>query len=415
MPIFKVLIDSRRKINSGVGRVSQWIANNVETMDCGDTEIVFLVNPGSLTEDYSIPSTNILKTSIRPFSKEEFYGMPDFLAKYDFDLYVNPQMSWSYLHTTPAINMIHDLWAIKNPEWLPSESDLKSRFGIRDISYFEKMASLLDEKTVDKYLTPYGISQWENAKKSGNVVWIGCWAQYAAVTSLSQRYVVVSAFVESEVKKHFKNIENIVLINNIPNNFNCVTKTGSHHFLTLSKIEKRKNLDYLLDSYIEYVKSKPERTLPLVIAGDPGYKSIADAFLNRISSLQDQGYKVTFKASVSDKELRDLLQNSAALIFPSHFEGFGLPPLEAMLAEVPVIATPTGMMAAKFGKFITLIDGKDTYKLAKHMRMAATDQYPKQMIDRAKDAVIQFIDESKGTPKWGETIRACLHSSMKPK
>jgi len=412
MKTCKILIDSRRKINSGVGRVSQWISNNINKINCNELEIFFLVNPESITKDYIIPSENIIETSISPFSSGEFKKLPDFLSKSNFSLYVNPQMSWSYLHATPTINIIHDLWAIKNPEWLPSKSDLKARFGIRDLSYFVKMANFLEENNPDKYLTPYGILKWKEAKKSGNDIWVGCWAQYAAVTALSQKFVLVSTFVESELKKYFKNTENAVLINNIPKNFNCVRKRSGSHFLTLSKIEKRKNLDYLLDSYIEYIKSNTDRKFPLVIAGDPGYKNVAATFLNRLSALQAQGYKIIFKPSVSDNELKKLLENAVALVFPSHFEGFGLPPLEAMLAEVPVIATPTGMMNTEIGKFAILIDGKDKYALAKHMEIVARGQFPREKVVSAKESVRRFADEAEAAKRWGLLVKECIYSSF---
>lgn len=408
----KILIDSRRKINSGVGRVSQWITNYINKLICDNVKIFFLVNSESSTIDYNIPAENIIETSIRPFSSDEFKKLPDFLSKFNFSLYVNPQMSWSYLHATPTINIIHDLWAIKNPEWLPSESDLKNRFGIRDLSFFLEMANFLEKNNPEKYLTPYGILKWKEARKSGNIIWAGCWAQYATVTAMSKKFVVVSSFVENEVRKYFKNTQNAVLINNTPKNFNCIRKNSGSHFLTLSKIERRKNLDYLLDSYIEYIRSDTDSKLPLVIAGDPGYKDVANNFLNRVSTLRAKGYKIIFKPSVPDNELKKLLENAAALVFTSHFEGFGLPPLEAMLAEVPVIATPTGMMNTEIGRFAALIDGKDKYALAKHMETVAKGQFPREKVVHAKESVGRFAVKAEASKKWGLLIRECLCSSI---
>lgn len=409
MPFYKVLVDSRRKINSGVGRVSQWIADHVIEFCNNSAHVIHLVNADSLTADYNILSQNILETDIKPFSENEFYELPNLIARYNFDLYINPQMSWSYLHTTPTINMVHDLWAIKNPEWLPSEGDLKSRFRVNDISYFKQMSSFLNEETARQYLTPYGFSQWEIANKSNNIIWLGSWAQYAAITSRSKRYVAVSPYIKHELEKYFVDTNNIIVINNVPKEFDVDKNASKSHFLTLSKLEERKNLDYLLDSY-ELYATIDANAIPLVIAGDQGYGSVASRLINRIANMQNKGMRISFKPSVADKELTELLQQAAALVFTSHFEGFGLPPLEAMLAEVPVIATPTGMMATDLGKYVILINGKDVNELANHMRIVATEGVPTNVLTTAKNAVKTLIKESMAVDKWKGIVIECLVS-----
>lgn len=409
MKNYKILVDSRRKINSGVGRVSQWIANNISEMDIENAEIFFLVNPDSFSKDYLIPTNYIVETNIKPFSIKEYLELPDYLSNYDFDLYINPQLSWNYTLRIPTINMIHDLWPIKNPEWLPSAKDLMVRFEINDILYFEKTSQFLNDKNIEKYLTSYGIKQWEKAIHTNNIILLGCWAQAAAVTALSRKIVVVSEFIKSEVEKYFNHTNNIVTIYNIPSKIHLAEHKSYQHFLTISKLEKRKNLDFLLDSYTEYVNSYNGNVLPLIIVGDRGYKSVSEPFINRINHLKNVGHKITFVSSISDQELKELFMNSAALIFPSRFEGFGLPPLEAMLSSVPVIATPTGMMATKLGEYAILIDGENTNDLVFHLKNISNGNYPsKLIINQAKEAVIQFINESETIQRWEKTIKSCL-------
>jgi glycosyltransferase involved in cell wall biosynthesis len=100
-------------------------------------------------------------------------------------------------------------------------------------------------------------------------------------------------------------------------------------------IEPRKNLSTLLRAFEQIVQTTDFRP-QLVVAGKVGWK--ADEVLSQLrqSPVED---RVRLLGFVTDEDLRALYSSCHAFIYPSIYEGFGLPPLEAMACGAPVIAT----------------------------------------------------------------------------
>jgi glycosyltransferase involved in cell wall biosynthesis len=401
---FKLLIDSRRRINSGIGRVSQWLSANL-ILDRQEFEVVNLTTKENMRSDYEFHENHIVVTDIKPFSHEEFLLLPKLVASIKPDIYINPQSTWSPLHTTPSINIVHDLWAIKNPEWLPTETDIKARFDVDGIGFFECLSRWFTEELAQAMLTEYGYQEWIKARKSDNKIWLACWAQYAATVSMSRKCVAVSPCVQFEIIKYFPLGIKSQIIYNLPKSFERIRdfQQNATHFLTLSKLENRKNLDFLLDAYEQYC-CEATQPIPLIIAGDPGYFSVARRLLDRIALMNASGNIVHFKQSVSDNELCDLFQHSCALVFPTLYEGFGLPALEAMLARVPVIATKTGMMTTHLGQHASLISGKNVNELAERMVDAQNGRLNVRTTE-AEAAVRCFISDCNSRNEWIHLIK----------
>ena len=135
---------------------------------------------------------------------------------------------------------------------------------------------------------------------------------------------------------------------------------GAHPYvLFLGTIEPRKNLPVLVRAFDAAAADEPE--LVLVVAGSAGWgvdefdESLAHAHhRNRVHRL---GY-------VSDAQRRDLLAGAAALAYPSRYEGFGFPPLEAMAAGVPVVAARSGAIPEVVGDAALLVDPDDVDEIA---------------------------------------------------
>lgn len=100
--------------------------------------------------------------------------------------------------------------------------------------------------------------------------------------------------------------------------------------LSVGTLEPRKGLDDLISVWQSLPPSRPR----LILCGDPGWKT-------RYRSIE--GVEVT--GFVSRERLRDLYRSAKIFIYPSRYEGFGIPPLEAMACGAPVIATRTGAIA----------------------------------------------------------------------
>ena len=76
---------------------------------------------------------------------------------------------------------------------------------------------------------------------------------------------------------------------------------------------------------------------------------------------------------MSADERADLLAGASVLAFPSHYEGFGFPPLEAMAAGIPVVATRAGAVPEVVGDAARLVDPDDADALADALHGVLTD------------------------------------------
>lgn len=118
------------------------------------------------------------------------------------------------------------------------------------------------------------------------------------------------------------------------NNKSNILKTyklqNKKYFLYIGRIEEKKNLKILIEVFNELIKS--EKNINLVLAGKIGLNGE-----KILSNIKQKNIIHTGYISESDKE--ELLKNAFAFVFPSLFEGFGLPILEAMQANLPIIAS----------------------------------------------------------------------------
>lgn len=114
--------------------------------------------------------------------------------------------------------------------------------------------------------------------------------------------------------------------------------------LFVGSMEPRKNLSRLIRA-LEILKDKG-MTVPLVLTGPKGWKNQTFKDLLDKSSIATQ---ISHKGFVSDSELRDLYKHSSAVVFPSLYEGFGLPALEAIRFGTPVLTSKGTVMESILG------------------------------------------------------------------
>jgi alpha-1,3-rhamnosyl/mannosyltransferase len=107
------------------------------------------------------------------------------------------------------------------------------------------------------------------------------------------------------------------------------------YILVVGTLEPRKNLPLILDSY-QQLASEVRKRYPLVIAGMRGWN--LEQFNSRLQQMVRDG-QVRLLGYVADDELPMVYAGACVFLFPSKYEGFGLPPLEAMASGVPVIAS----------------------------------------------------------------------------
>jgi glycosyltransferase involved in cell wall biosynthesis len=128
-------------------------------------------------------------------------------------------------------------------------------------------------------------------------------------------------------------------------------------------IEPRKNLSQLVRAF-EKVSKEMNSDLQLVLAGRKGW--VVDDLYKSLRKSQ-AGKNVVFTGYLNDNELCALYSSCRLFVYPSFYEGFGLPPLEAMACGAPVIASRIPSIAEVVGPAARLVSPHSSKELADAM------------------------------------------------
>jgi alpha-1,3-rhamnosyl/mannosyltransferase len=142
------------------------------------------------------------------------------------------------------------------------------------------------------------------------------------------------------------------------------------YVLALATLEPRKNLGRLLDAY-EQLDASLRSRYPLVLAGAKGWRS--EKLVERIDRLGQRGEALRL-GFVPEDALPHLIAGARVLAFPSIYEGFGLPPLEAMASGVPVVASSASSIPEVTGDVALLVEAEDVDGLKNALEQALTDE-----------------------------------------
>lgn len=163
-----------------------------------------------------------------------------------------------------------------------------------------------------------------------------------------------------------------------------------HFILYFGGFDRRKKVDTLLNAYrllIQRDVSMPD----LVLAGGFLPERASRAVLDPRALLADDSLKtrVHLIGAVTKEEKAILYSSAELFVFPSAYEGFGLPPLEAMACGLPVIATNASSLPEVCGDAALMVPPGDAYSLAGAMRVLARDRnmqidFSKRSLARAR-------------------------------
>lgn len=125
------------------------------------------------------------------------------------------------------------------------------------------------------------------------------------------------------------------------------------YFLYLGTLHPRKNLVHLIDAFAAFRELRPRSDVVLVLAGRRGW--LYDEIFDRARQLDVADF-VRFPGYVPEEDKAALLSGALAFLFPSLYEGFGLPVLEAQARDCPVLCSDTSSLPEVAGEGALLID-----------------------------------------------------------
>jgi glycosyltransferase involved in cell wall biosynthesis len=152
----------------------------------------------------------------------------------------------------------------------------------------------------------------------------------------------------------------------------------NNYILTVGSLNPRKNLETLFSAFHQLL----QRSLPhkLVIVGPTAWKSAG--IFQRMRSLGIER-DVVLTGFVGDADLPALYGGASVFVFPSLYEGFGLPPLEAMACGTPVVTSNRSSLPEVVGDAGLLVDPHDADAIATAIeRLAADSELSAGLIDR---------------------------------
>ncbi len=164
-------------------------------------------------------------------------------------------------------------------------------------------------------------------------------------------------------------------------------KTEKPYFFFVGRLETRKNIVRIIEAF-EQFKKKTGLSHQLVLAGKPGYgyKNIKERIAKSAyrSDIAEPGY-------ITEAEKWAYLQSTEAFLFPSLYEGFGLPVIEAQSVGTPVITSNTSSLPEIAGEGAILIDPLRPERLAEAMEVLAQNPEKRaDIIGKATQNVIRF-------------------------
>ena len=342
----RIGIDARfyGSLGKGLGRYTQKLIENLEKISAkggpaygGDHRFFVFLRKENF-EEYQPKNSHFQKVlaDYRWYTISEQIKMPKILNKYNLDLVHFPHFNVPILYKKPFIITIHDLILLAFPT-IKSTTLNPFWYWIKFLAY--------------KLVISHAIKK-------------------------AKKIITVSEFTKNDILKHYNVSQNKIAVTYEASDEIMNTGAGLNDSDILKKYDiikpyilyvgnayPHKNLEALVLSYGE-IKDK---NLQLVLVGKE------DFFYKKIKDLAKEK-NIIFTDFVPDGELDAIYKNSLFYIFPSLYEGFGLPPIEAMKRSVPVASSDHPCMREILGENAYFFDAGKKENITKAIMEFSADE-----------------------------------------
>ena len=297
------------------------------------------------------------------------YGIPGVLRKHKPDLFLSPD-GWLSLRTrVKSLPVIHDLNFFHYPEFVPWHV---RQYYFYFFPRFIKKASRI--ATVSDYTKQDILSRFDIDRNSIDVVYNG---------------------VGEELKPLDKEEQN---------NVRLKFSDGCPYFLFIGLIHPRKNLANLMKAFDSF-KQEVNSNVKLMVVGSKKWWTSDLQMTYENAKFKDEIY---FTGRVSYKNLRLITASALALVYASFFEGFGIPLLEAMYCDVPIITSKVSSMPEVGGNAALYVEPASVDSIKDAMlKMFCDTNLRDSLIIKAKRQREKFTWEKTANLLW-ESINKCI-------
>lgn len=159
------------------------------------------------------------------------------------------------------------------------------------------------------------------------------------------------------------------------------------YFLSVGTLEPRKNVDFVIRTFLKFIKENKIDDLGLVLVGAKGWDY--DKIFEEYNNAQELKNKIIITGRVPDEDLASLYSHAHSFYYMSLYEGFGLPPLEAMQCGIATVTSNTSSLPEVVGDAGIMLDPNDEKLLSKTMLDLYLDdslreEYAKKGLNRSK-------------------------------
>ncbi len=332
----RIAIDARKLHDFGIGTYVQNLLRQLARLDADSEYVLFCRKEDRDALAALGPNFRISVDSASPYSVREQASIPAHLMRERVDVYHSPHYVLPPLVPCRAVVTIHDCIHLMFPQYLPNR-----------LAYaYAKMF------------------MWWAAHRSARVL---------TVSEASKRDIL-----------HYFDIPRdkvTVIHNGIDERFRVPPPESEVHrvrerfqlqeqfILYAGNVKPHKNVERLIDAF-HILHTNGFEHLKLLIIGSDISKY---ATLRRAIHTHDLHKYVRFLGFVSDETLAALYRLAAVFVFPSLYEGFGFPPLEAMASGTPVVASNLSSLPEVLGDAALLVDPYDANAIADAIRRVLLD------------------------------------------
>jgi glycosyltransferase involved in cell wall biosynthesis len=331
----RIGIDARMIDNTGIGRYLRNLLIHLARKDTHNDYIVFINRDNTQVVKQRNFTFVPLKIQVPLYSPQEQYWLPIEIRKWKLDLMHYPNFDIPLIRCCPYVVTIHDLIYYLYPEQCPSKvAHYYARIMLR---YATKHARRII--TDSEYSKQDLIKYFQISADKIHVIFPAAETEYFSSSPTQTEATLPTKYRISPP---------------------YILYVGKHH--------PYKNITNLLHAYTRH--QEVYQHFQLVIAGKRDSRQSA---LYQTATALDPGGRILFTDFVPENDLFALYRNAHLFVFPSFYEGFGLPPLEAMACGVPVITSHAASLPEVVGDAAIQIDPTNIPALADAMRAVLTD------------------------------------------
>jgi glycosyltransferase involved in cell wall biosynthesis len=314
---------------TGVQRAAYNLIKTMVDLDRENEYVIFTGYDQVHSSDWKYPNVTVVGDTLRPSESFrnhlwEQFRLPRLAKKYKIDLLHSPANIAPLFYRGKSIVHIHDLCFIVNPQWYSFS--------------FRTLYNLIVPRIAQRATKVVTNS---NNSKNDLIQYFGLPAERVSLVY----WAVDDTFLAEQRPQTEPTI--------VPK---------EDYILYVGSLEPRKNINMLIEAFEDLRSQNLQIKTKLVLIG--GESPLFAAVRLRAKRFGDD---VIFKGFVRDDELKSYYRHASLVVYPSLYEGFGLPPLEAMASGAPVVTSRSSSIPEVVGEAAIMVDPHDRSQLVTAM------------------------------------------------